>query len=542
MQALRASGRRLILVSGRERQDLLRVFASLHLFDRVILENGALLIRPAEADGVPLGDPPPPSLVENLRRRGVSPLSTGEVIISSWEPNETAVLESIRELGLEYQVIFNKGAVMVLPPGINKATGLRAALKELQLSPHNVVGIGDAENDQSFLQLCGCSVAVANALPSVKETSDIVTAGARGNGVREIAARLIENDLADVTLSASRHRVVLADNTETGEVILPPRGASVLVAGSSGSGKSTLIQAVLERLIEREYQYCVIDPEGDYEHLPATLVAGSREHAPDIEQVIEHLEKPDVNLAVNLLAIPLADRPAFFTELLSALLGLRVRLGRPHWTVVDEAHHMLPAADAPSGFDRTLGDMIFVTVHPDQLAVAALSAVGLVIAVGAASRETIEMFCRQLGRATPPLPDETPCVKLRELGCERRRRYAAFGRRGCHRPGASKDAYPGAGEDANGMGMIAASVASALVDVCCPGGCVSGVVGEAGDGPSAMVACPAEDDTAALAGGVVTGRRRLRRRGSRRSGSVGAHRRARRGFARRRCAPSLGRT
>lgn len=67
---------------------------------------------------------------------------------------------------------------------------------------------------------------------------------------------------------------------------------------------------------------------------------------------------------------------------------------------------MLPAADAPSGFDRTLGDMIFVTVHPDQLAVAALSAVGLVIAVGAASRETIEMFCRQLGRATPPLPDE----------------------------------------------------------------------------------------------------------------------------------------
>src|SRR5512147_52933 len=68
-------------------------------------------------------------------------------------------------------------------------------------------------------------------------------------------------------------------------------------------------------------------------------------------------------------------------------------------------------------------------------------------------------------------------------------------------PGAPKDAYPGAGEDANGMGMIAASAASALVDVCCPGGCVSGVVGEAGDGPSqAMVACPAEDDTAAPGG------------------------------------------
>jgi hydroxymethylpyrimidine pyrophosphatase-like HAD family hydrolase/energy-coupling factor transporter ATP-binding protein EcfA2 len=409
LQALRASGRRLILVSGREHQDLLRVFPFLHAFDRVVLENGALLICPAEGNAVPLGEPPPPSFVESLRRRNVSPLSTGDVIVSSWEPNETTVLECIRELGLEYQVIFNKGAVMVLPPGINKASGLRAALKDLQLSPHNVVGIGDAENDQSFLQICGCSVAVANALPSIKETSDIVTAGARGDGVREIAVRLIDNDLADVLLSASRHRVILGEagaDDGGGEIILPPRGSSVLVAGSSGSGKSTLIQALLERLGEREYQYCVIDPEGDYEHLAATLVAGSREHAPDIAQVIEHLEKPDVNLAVNLLAIALAERPAFFIELLSALLQLRVRVGRPHWTVIDEAHHMLPAADAPSGIAPSLGGMVFVTVHPDQLSVAALAVVDLVIAVGATSRETIEMFCRQLGRPTPPLPNE----------------------------------------------------------------------------------------------------------------------------------------
>ena len=115
LRAVRASGRRLILISGREHDDLLRVFPCLHVFDRVVLENGGLLIRPADGDAVPLGEPPPPSFVESLRRRGVSPLSTGHVIVSSWEPNEKAVLESIREMGLEYQVIFNKGAVMVLP-------------------------------------------------------------------------------------------------------------------------------------------------------------------------------------------------------------------------------------------------------------------------------------------------------------------------------------------------------------------------------------------------------------------------------------------
>ena len=78
-------------------------------------------------------------------------------------------------MGLELQVIFNKGAVMVLPAGVNKATGLARALERSGLSPHNAVGIGDAENDHALLRLCGCGVAVANALPRLKEAADIVT-------------------------------------------------------------------------------------------------------------------------------------------------------------------------------------------------------------------------------------------------------------------------------------------------------------------------------------------------------------------------------
>jgi hypothetical protein len=79
----------------------------------------------------------------------------------------------IRDLGLELNII-TKGAVMVLPPNINKAAGLQAALAELKLSGHNVVGVGDAENDHAFLQSCGCAAAVSNALPMVKTSADIV--------------------------------------------------------------------------------------------------------------------------------------------------------------------------------------------------------------------------------------------------------------------------------------------------------------------------------------------------------------------------------
>jgi hydroxymethylpyrimidine pyrophosphatase-like HAD family hydrolase len=88
-------------------------------------------------------------------------------------------------------VILNKGAVMVLPASVNKATGLGAALEELAIPARNVVGIGDAENDEAFLTMCGCGVAVANALAPLKARTDHVTNGEDGAGVREVIESLI---------------------------------------------------------------------------------------------------------------------------------------------------------------------------------------------------------------------------------------------------------------------------------------------------------------------------------------------------------------
>ena len=93
------------------------------------------------------------------------------------------------------QVILNKGSVMVLPPGIDKAAGLEAALVALGLAPHEVVGVGDAENDQSFLALSGCGVAVANALPMLKARADFVTKGDDGAGVVEVIDLLLQDKL-----------------------------------------------------------------------------------------------------------------------------------------------------------------------------------------------------------------------------------------------------------------------------------------------------------------------------------------------------------
>lgn len=198
LDRLRDSGRKLILVTGRHLDDLLNVFPEINLCEWVVVENGALLYRPATREEKPLGAPPPEEFVKALQQRGVDPLAVGRVIVATWHPHENTVLDVIRDLGLEYQVILNKGAVMVLPSGVNKAFGLSAALSELGLSPHNTVGIGDAENDHSLLDFCGCGVAVANALPILKEHADFVTKGDRGAGVVELIDKLIASDLAEL--------------------------------------------------------------------------------------------------------------------------------------------------------------------------------------------------------------------------------------------------------------------------------------------------------------------------------------------------------
>jgi hydroxymethylpyrimidine pyrophosphatase-like HAD family hydrolase len=204
LERLRRSGRRVVLVTGRILEELQQVFPRLDLIDRVVAENGAVVWTPATNELQVLAEPPPAAFVAALRARDVRPLSVGHVIVATREPHEEAVLDAIRSLGLELHVEFNKGAVMVLPAGVTKRTGLSTALEQMALSLHNVVGIGDAENDHGLLAACECGVAVANAIPALAERADWVTASPRGAGVVELVDRLLDDDLA--SLARRHHR------------------------------------------------------------------------------------------------------------------------------------------------------------------------------------------------------------------------------------------------------------------------------------------------------------------------------------------------
>ena len=234
LERLRRSGRRVILVTGRRLADLLSVCTCTALFDRVVAENGAVVYDPRSREETRLGNPPSKQLIQGLRARGVEPLEIGEVLLATHAPHRAAVQDVIWELGLEAQVIANREAVMVLPAGVNKASGLEYALRELALSRHEVVGVGDAENDHSFLARCECAVAVANAAPSIKRIAAFVTAAENADGVVELIDELITHDLARHQGQLPQNLILLGKRADGTGVQLSPYGHNLLVAGPSG--------------------------------------------------------------------------------------------------------------------------------------------------------------------------------------------------------------------------------------------------------------------------------------------------------------------
>jgi len=167
MERFRTSGRLLILNTGRGLEDLSTVFPELHRFDMLVLENGAVLYNPATRTERLLAQPPPQSFIDDLRRRGVSPLPARRVILDTWATHHLEIEAAIRASGLKLHLIFNQDSVMVLPAGMDKGSGLRASLEPTGIALEHVAGIGDGENDHGLLDACGLKIAVPNAVPAI---------------------------------------------------------------------------------------------------------------------------------------------------------------------------------------------------------------------------------------------------------------------------------------------------------------------------------------------------------------------------------------
>ena len=405
LTTLKNSGRKLLLVTGRELQALKHHFPHLDLFDLVVAENGALLYDPVTDTEELIAEPASMDLVSRLRGKGVSPLSVGRSVIATWHPWEEAVINSIRELGLELQMTFNKDAIMVLPPGVNKASGLAAALRTLGICELNVVGVGDAENDHSFLSMCGCSAAVSNAIDSIKASADVCLSLDHGRGVCELVDMLLEKDATLVPIE--RIGLELGQTLDAHKVWMPAESV-LLVIGNSGSGKSSYVTWLTERMVQAHQGFCIIDPEGDYLTLEDAVTVGGLTVPPTTEESVHHLLQAQLNVVVSALALDPPARIQLFGEMLPFIQDLRRVSGRPYWLIVDEAHYMLPhCAVWPPGFLGNMGAII-VAVDFDQVCPAVLEGVNVLVTLGSTARELVEQFAKRIQRRCPDFPERSP--------------------------------------------------------------------------------------------------------------------------------------
>jgi hypothetical protein len=189
-----------------------------------------------------------------------------------------------------------------------------------------------------------------------------------------------------------------------GDFAIEPYGLRLAIAGPSGGGKSTTVAAIVERLVEKNYQVCLFDPEGDYDEFERVVTLGDPQHVPATSEVLEVLSALEHSLSINLLGVPMADRPSTFLSLLARIQELRSRTGRPHWIIVDEAHHLLPATldSASLGIPKELSTFALITVHPDQVARAILSSTNGLIAIGSNPSAVITQFSAGSGKDLRP--------------------------------------------------------------------------------------------------------------------------------------------
>lgn len=156
----------------------------------IVWENGAVLEHlPSQQVTLPFGTLPEP-LVKDLEQTGIEML-TGMAIAATWAQHESLVKQVSDQHHYFPTLDWNKMALMILPTGANKGSGLKRLLEQCDLSSETLMAFGDGENDHSLLAIAETAVAVQDAVPSLQERAHVISKNPGPLGVVEILQDLL---------------------------------------------------------------------------------------------------------------------------------------------------------------------------------------------------------------------------------------------------------------------------------------------------------------------------------------------------------------
>ncbi len=401
----RVGGCRVLLVTGRVLTELRADWPDVdNHVDDIVAENGCVLYRDGQTRLLaPAVDS---SLAPALTRRGIS-VRAGEALLACDGTHAVAVMEQIHELGLDAQLVHNREALMILPAGVTKGSGLFEALGDIGVSRHSTIGVGDAENDHALLDVCEVGVAVGNAVPALRRHADVVLRGEGGDGVVE----LIDGPIFDgrERVRSRRWEMVIGTGPTGQTVTLPTSQSNLLICGNTGQGKSYAAGLLAERLIALGYCVLVVDPEGDHGELGrlrGTITIDAADGLPPASRIAAMFRQRFTSVVLDMSCLDPSERRAYLDSLAVEVSRQRRDVGLPHWVILDEAHIGEPES-LVSGYVDAGGHhrgQILVTYRPYDLPPAVLERLDGIIALagdGPLPDQVVEIAQRVSGLAEP---------------------------------------------------------------------------------------------------------------------------------------------
>jgi len=123
------------------------------------------------------------SKIPEAREKPVFPRMT-EVVLERTFDLELAK-KIMKDNNMPVDLSDSQYAIHINSKGINKGRGFSEVLTMLSASPSDVIAIGDSETDVPLFKISGQSIALGNAVESVKSQASMTVSGKAGDGVIE---------------------------------------------------------------------------------------------------------------------------------------------------------------------------------------------------------------------------------------------------------------------------------------------------------------------------------------------------------------------
>jgi hydroxymethylpyrimidine pyrophosphatase-like HAD family hydrolase len=174
------------IISGRDLPFLQRVDKTLsNVFSFLIAENGAISYFSDLKKKEVLGKDWSEKAKRIFANSGI-PMHFAEIMFATGIENSPQVSEFLSKSKLEAKLVPNRDSLMVLPPDVDKGTGVAATIQHFGTTRKLFLTcFGDGENDLALFAPADLGVAVANAVDALKKIADVVTEKPGGYGVAE---------------------------------------------------------------------------------------------------------------------------------------------------------------------------------------------------------------------------------------------------------------------------------------------------------------------------------------------------------------------